>query len=132
MRSFCRKSKADSNQMAHLCLFTTVDLELTWIGSSDDPERSRRELTAENPRREPLYWAVFFSQGHLLSLVRNALVDFHVDMAWYALIPEQAVHTISEVCEESLEGYRSWQRAFPPFKGDASMPDLEAGVKPET
>ena len=132
MRSLCDKAKACNNQMAHLCLFTTVDLEFTWFGSTDDPERSRRELTAENPQREPLYWAVFFRQGHLLPLVVNALVDFHVDKAWYALIPEQAAHTICEVSEESLEGYRSWQRAFPPFKGDASMPDLEAGVKPET
>ncbi len=118
--------------MAHLCLFTTTGLEFTWIGRSDAPDCTRRELTAENPRREPLYWAVFFRQGHLLPAVVNALVDFHVDKAWYALIPEQAALTISEVCEESLEGYRRWQRVIPPLTGDISMPDLEAGSIPKT
>ena len=96
--------------MAHLCVFTRPNLEVTWIGASDDPGKCRWALAAEEERSEAhVPWAFFFRQGHLLQEVLNAFESWPNEKGWYAIHPEEAIHTITALCRDSFAGYRAWQ-----------------------
>ena len=94
--------------MAHLCVFTVADLDYTWIGRADDPVICRGDLAATSPQ-EPLYWAVFFKQGHLLDDIVNALERRHISAVWHEIAPDEAAHAITALARASFEGYRAWQ-----------------------
>jgi hypothetical protein len=94
--------------MANLFVFTVAGLDYTWVGRADDQEGSHQEVQRACPDL-PRYWAVFFSQGHLLDDFMNAFEAQYLSDGWYGMAPEVAVHAIASLARASFEGYRAWQ-----------------------
>ena len=109
--------------MAHLCVLTTGTLGYTWIGASDDPAGSLKEVLTDDPPSKHIFpWALFPKHGHFLADLLNAFEKEHISKGWHASPPEVVILTLAGLSYTSLTGYRALQDHYDPSVGAYAWP----------